>query len=55
MFYIYNKYIEQNNRLVWFGWIMVFITTFRNISVISWWSILLMEEIGVPGENPDLP
>jgi hypothetical protein len=55
MFYIYNKYIEQNNRLVWFGWIMVFITTFRNISVISWWSILLMEEIGVPGENPYLP
>jgi len=24
---------------------------FNNISVISWWSILLMEETGVPGEN----
>jgi hypothetical protein len=23
----------------------------NNISVILWWSILLMEEIGVPGEN----
>ena len=22
-----------------------------NISVISWWSVLLMEETGVPGEN----
>jgi hypothetical protein len=25
--------------------------TFNNISVISWWSILLMEETGVPREN----
>jgi hypothetical protein len=25
---------------------MVFITTFKNISVISWWSVLLVEEIG---------
>jgi hypothetical protein len=24
----------------------------RNISVISWWSVLLVEENGVPGENP---
>ena len=24
---------------------------FNNISVISWWSVLLMEETGVPGEN----
>jgi hypothetical protein len=30
---------------------MVFSTTFNNISVISWWSFLLMEETGVPGEN----
>ena len=27
---------------------MVFNTTFNNISVISWWSVLLMEETGVP-------
>jgi hypothetical protein len=30
---------------------MVFNTTFNNISVISWRSFLLVEEIGVPGEN----
>jgi len=30
---------------------MVFNTTFNNISVISWWSVLLVEETGVPREN----
>ena len=30
---------------------MVFNATFNNISVISWWSVLLMEESGVPEEN----
>ena len=30
---------------------MVFNATFNNISVISWWSVLLVEETGVPGEN----
>ena len=30
---------------------MVFDTTFNNISVISWWSILLVEKARVPGEN----
>jgi hypothetical protein len=30
---------------------MVFNATFDNISVISWRSVLLMEEIGVPREN----
>ena len=30
---------------------MVFNTTFNNISVISWRSVLLMEETGVPWEN----
>jgi hypothetical protein len=30
---------------------MVFNSTFNNISVISWWSVLLVEETGVPGEN----
>jgi hypothetical protein len=28
--------------------------TFNNNSVISWWSLLLMEETGGPGENHDL-
>ena len=30
---------------------MVFNATFNNISAISWWSVLLAEETGVPGEN----
>ena len=31
--------------------VMVFNGTFNNISVISWWSVLLVEETGGPGEN----
>ena len=31
--------------------IMVFNTTFNNISVIAWRSVLLVEETGLPGEN----
>ena len=31
--------------------LLVFNATFNNISVISWWSVLLVEETGVPGEN----
>ena len=34
--------------LVWF---MVFNATFNDISVISWRSVLLVEETGGPGEN----
>jgi hypothetical protein len=30
---------------------MVFNATFNNISVISWLSVLLVEETGVPEEN----
>ena len=30
---------------------MVFNANFNNISVIPWQSVLLVEEIGVPGEN----
>ena len=33
---------------------MVFNDTFNNISVISWQSVLLVEETGVPGENHQL-
>ena len=32
-------------------WAMVFNATFNNISVISWRSVFLVEETGVPGEN----
>jgi len=31
--------------------IMEFNVTFNNISAILWWSVLLMEETVVPGEN----
>ena len=30
--------------------VMVFNATFKNISIISWRSVLLVEETGVPGE-----
>jgi hypothetical protein len=33
---------------------MVFNATFNNISVMSWQSVLLVEEIGVPGESTNL-
>ena len=33
------------------GWFMVFNATFNNITAISWQSVLLVEEAGVPGEN----
>jgi hypothetical protein len=32
------------------GWLMVFNATFNNISA-KWWSVLLVEETVVPGEN----
>jgi hypothetical protein len=32
-------------------WFMVLNATFNNISVISWQSVVLVEETGVPGEN----
>jgi hypothetical protein len=31
--------------------IMVFNATFNNITIISWQSLLLVEETGAPGEN----
>jgi hypothetical protein len=34
---------------------MVFNATFNNISVVSWWSVLLMEETRVLGETTNLP
>jgi hypothetical protein len=30
---------------------MLFNATFNNISVVLWWSVLLVEEIGEPGGN----
>jgi hypothetical protein len=36
--------------MVWIGF-LVFNATFNNIWVLSWRSVLLVEEIGGPGEN----
>ena len=34
-----------------YGRVMVFYATFNNISVISWRSVLMVDDTGVPGEN----
>jgi hypothetical protein len=34
--------------------VMVFNATFNNISVISWQSVLLVEETGIPEENQNV-
>jgi hypothetical protein len=38
------------NGLDWFG-VMVFTASFNDILVISYWSVLLVEETEVPEEN----
>jgi hypothetical protein len=45
---MYNVYLRKYLVVVV---VMVFNATFNNISVISWWSVLLVEETGVPREN----
>ena len=46
----YVNFSSKWPGLVVFGF-MVFNATFNNISVIWWWSVLLVEETGVPWEN----
>ena len=50
-----NKYnilhLKKKSDLCLFVCLVVFSATFNNISVISWWSVLLVEETGRPGEN----
>ena len=51
---IWLTIITVLSRVVCIGcgwWLMVFNATFTNISVISWRSVLLVKETGVPGEN----
>jgi hypothetical protein len=47
--------VEVHFCLIFFYWVrvmgMVFNATFNNITVISWRSVLLVEETGVPREN----
>ena len=45
-----HHHLTECQLLIWFRY-MVFNTTFNNISVISCWSVLLVGETGVPGEN----
>ena len=43
---------ESDGKIDVYGGVIVFYATFNNISVISWWSVLLLaEETGVPREN----
>jgi len=52
--YIYPCIYDNLWKGSWFGkidWFIVFNATFSNISAISWRSVLLVEEAGVPGEN----
>jgi len=48
--------VNEHNILFRCGldWFMVLNATFNNISDVSWWSVLLVEETGVPGEITDL-
>ena len=50
---VINRYQRNlpNLQINWLVWFMVFNTTFNNISVMSWPSVLLVEETRVPGDN----
>ena len=48
---LHIRIIDKTTLLIMFVCLMVFDATFNNISVISWQSILLVEESGGPGEN----
>ena len=42
--------IAKHDKNTWVR-VMVFASTFNNMSAISWWSVVLVEETGIPGEN----
>ena len=48
-----NVYFSEYKQYCLQKWIRVRVVnaTFNNISIISWWSVFLVEETGVPGEN----
>ena len=48
LFFFY-KYKETGFDLISF---LVFNETFSNITAVSWRPVLVVEEVGVPGENP---
>jgi len=47
---VYTEEGELSLKVIYYRF-MVFSATFNNISVISWGSVLLVEEIGAPKEN----
>jgi RNA recognition motif-containing protein len=47
----YHGAVSINVISMIFDWFMVFNVTFNNISVISWRSILLVEETGIPRDK----
>jgi hypothetical protein len=47
---LWNKVINYDRR-EWIVSLMEFNAIFNDISIISWQSVLFVEEIGVPGEN----
>ena len=51
--HITDQDLSQQSAILDIAWFlfMVFKATFNNISVISWRSVLLVEETGVLGEN----
>ena len=44
-----NKIVDHRMIMICGIWWMVLIVTFNNVSVISWWPVLLVEETRVPG------
>ena len=50
---VYFHNLEESTITTLIDWFvfMVFNTTFNNISVISWWSVLLVEKTRAPREN----
>ena len=50
VFSVFSNNYSSLSQGVWVT-VMVFNATFSNISAISWRSVLLVEETGVPGEN----
>jgi len=53
IYWLLKKYIKEGSVVIicFVVCFMVFNTSFNNISIISWRSVLLLEETGVPGEN----
>ena len=46
-----KKGYESKWTIETLGWVIVFNAAFRNMSVISWRSVLLLDESGIPREN----